>query len=410
MAECIADLNAGSSSIKFALYKEGAGAGATFRGQIEGIGNAPRLTVQDAAGEKIAEQEWPKDGFGHREGTSAIFERSLALLDGTPVSAVGHRVVHGGTDFSGPTKVDGQVMDALRKLSPLAPLHQPHNLAPIEALAELAPHIPQVACFDTAFHRNQPELAQIFAIPREITKAGVRRYGFHGLSYQYIAKRLAEIAPGLAAGRVLVAHLGNGASLCALKNGQSVATTMGFTAVDGLMMGTRCGNIDPGVLLYLMDELHMDARAIEDLIYRKSGLLGVSGISSDMRKLLESDDPAAAEAISLFIYRIIREIGSLAAAMEGLDAIVFTGGIGERSAPVRAAVAKGCGWLGVEIGDANEGSGERRIDAPGSKVPVWVMPTDEEGMMARLTTEVLGLGSTALPDGRSEAADLHPVR
>ena len=229
----------------------------------------------------------------------------------------------------------------MRKLCPLAPLHQPHNLVAIDALAELAPHIPQVACFDTAFHRNQPELAQIFAIPRQITEAGVRRYGFHGLSYEYIAKRLTETAPDIAKGRVLVAHLGNGASLCALRDGRSVATTMGFTAVDGLMMGTRCGSIDPGVLLYLMDELGMDARAIEDLIYKKSGLLGVSGISSDMRTLLASDDPAAAEAIDLFIYRIVREIGSLAAAMEGLDGLVFTGGIGERSAAVRAAISQG---------------------------------------------------------------------
>lgn len=391
MSECIAVLNAGSSSIKFALYRDGARQPANFRGQVEGIGITPRLTVKDAAGQMVAEEEWPQGGLDHRQATSAIIERSAELLDGTAVSAVGHRVVHGGVDFSAPTRVDEQVLSALRKLCPLAPLHQPHNLAPIEALAELAPHVPQVACFDTAFHRNQPDLAQIFAIPRQLTEAGVRRYGFHGLSYEYIAKRLAEKEPELAKGRILVAHLGNGASLCALRNGRSVATTMGFTAVDGLMMGTRCGNIDPGVLLYLMDELRMDARAIEELIYKKSGLLGVSGISSDMRTLLASDEPAAAEAIDLFIYRIVREIGSLAAAMEGLDGLVFTGGIGERSAPVRAAVSTGCGWLGVAIGENDDGEGERRIDVPSSKVAVWVIPTDEEGMMARHTADVLGL-------------------
>jgi acetate kinase len=391
MSECIAVLNAGSSSIKFALYSGGARQPANFRGQVEGIGIDPHLTVKDGAGRLIAEEEWPKGGLDHRQATSAIFERSTDLLNGIRVSAVGHRVVHGGIRFAAPTRVDDEVMSALRKLSPLAPLHQPHNLAAIDALTELAPHIPQVACFDTAFHRNQPEQAQVFAIPRHLTEAGVRRYGFHGLSYEYIAKRLTEAAPEIAKGRVLVAHLGNGASLCALRNGRSVATTMGFTAVDGLMMGTRCGSIDPGVLLYLMDELGMDARAIEGMIYKKSGLLGVSGISSDMRTLLASDDPAAAEAVDLFIYRIVREIGSLAAAMEGLDGLVFTGGIGERSADVRAAVSKGCRWLGVEIEETDSGVSERRIDVPNSKIEVWVMPTDEEGMMARHTADVLGL-------------------
>ena len=391
MSECIAVLNAGSSSIKFALYSEDPQQPAAFRGQVEGIGTAPSLSVKDGAGKLIGEEAWPHGSLDHQQATKAIFEHSARLLDGTRVNAVGHRVVHGGTQFAAPVRVDEEVMQALRKLSPLAPLHQPHNLAAIDAVTALAPNLPQVACFDTAFHRNQPELAQVFALPREITKAGVRRYGFHGLSYEYIAKRLSETNPELANGRVLVAHLGNGASLCALRNGRSVATTMGFTAVDGLMMGTRCGNIDPGVLLYLMDERQMDARAIEDLIYKKSGLLGVSGISSDMRTLLASDDPAATEAIDLFIYRIVREIGSLAAAMEGLDGLVFTGGIGERSEAVRAAVCQGCGWLGVKINEANGGEGERRIDVPDSKVEVRVIPTDEEGMMARHTATVLGL-------------------
>lgn len=391
MSDCIAVLNAGSSSIKFALYSEGAYRPAAFRGQVEGIGTAPRLTVKDQSGTLVAEDEWPKNALDHRQATSAIFERSTELLNGIRATAVGHRVVHGGTHFSAPTRVDEKVMRALRTLCPLAPLHQPHNLAAIDAVTALAPHLPQVACFDTAFHRGQPELAQMFALPRQITEAGVRRYGFHGLSYEYIAGRLSETNPDLAKGRVLVAHLGNGASLCALRNGRSIATTMGFTAVDGLMMGTRCGSIDPGVLLYLMDERKMDARAIEELIYKKSGLLGVSGISSDMRTLLASDDPAAAQAVDLFIYRIIREIGSLAAAMEGLDGLVFTGGIGERSEVVRAAISRGCGWLGVEIDETSGGAGERRIDVPGSKVEAWVIPTDEEGMMARHTATVLGL-------------------
>lgn len=390
MTECIAVLNAGSSSIKFALYPDGAKQPAKYRGQIEGIGTAPRWTVKDVAGRLIEEEAWPQGGLDHREATSVIFDRSAKMLNGTRVAAVGHRVVHGGTNFSAPVRVDAEVVSALRKLCPLAPLHQPHNLAAIDAILELAPHIPQVACFDTAFHRNQPELAQIFAIPRHLTEAGVRRYGFHGLSYEYIAMRLAERAPDLAKGRVLIAHLGNGASLCALQNGRSVATTMGFTAVDGLMMGSRCGTIDPGVLLYLMDELGMDARAIEDLIYKKSGLLGVSGVSSDMRTLLASDDPAAAQAIDLFVYRIVRETGSLAAAMGGLDGLVFTGGIGERSAAIREAVCQGCGWLGIAIGK-DDGVGEHRIDAPDGRVAVWVIPTDEEGMMARHTADVLGL-------------------
>ena len=390
MAECIAVLNAGSSSIKFALYKDGADRPATSRGQIEGIGNAARLSVKDGSGASIAEREWPQGSLDHQEATRTVFQQMIDLLDGTPVSAVGHRVVHGGMDYLGPTRIDAAVLTALRKLCPLAPLHQPHNLSAIDAITELAPHIPQVACFDTAFHRSQPRLAQIFALPRELTEAGVIRYGFHGLSYQFIAGRLDQISPALAHGRVIVAHLGNGASLCALNDGRSVATTMGFTAVEGLVMGTRCGSIDPGVLLYLMDELGMNARAIEDLIYRRSGLLGVSGIASDMRTLLTSDDPSAREAVDLFVYRIVREIGSLAAAMEGVDAIVFTGGIGERSAPIRTAIITGCHWLGASAIET-DGSAERRIDTADSKVQVWIIPTDEEGMMARLTTGALGL-------------------
>ncbi|HEY1878347.1 MAG TPA: acetate/propionate family kinase, partial [Caulobacteraceae bacterium] len=313
------------------------------------------------------------------------------LVRGTPVSGVGHRVVHGGAKYAAPVRVDSQVLASLAELAPLAPLHQPHNLAPIKAIAEAAPHIPQVACFDTAFHHGQPHLAQAFALPRKYTEAGVRRYGFHGLSYEFVATRLTDVAPELAPARVVVAHLGNGASLCAMRGGRSLATTMGFTAVDGLMMGTRCGAIDPGVLVYLMDSYGMDARAIEDLIYRRSGLLGVSGISPDMRELRASSDPAAAEAIELFVYRIVREIGSLAAALGGLDGLVFTGGIGEHDPEIRAEVAAGCRWLGVELDAARNETGAGRISAETSAVSAWVIPTDEEKMIARHTSAVLGL-------------------
>jgi acetate kinase len=276
-------------------------------------------------------------------------------------------------------------------LIPLAPLHQPHNLAPIETVADAAPQIPQVACFDTAFHRGQPEIAQLFALPRELTLSGIRRYGFHGLSYEYVTSRLPEIAPELVDARIIVAHLGNGASLCAIHRGRSVATTMGFTAVDGLVMGTRCGTIDPGVLLYLMDAHRMDARAIEKLIYRDSGLLGVSGISSDMQKLRASSDLAAADAIALFVYRIIREIGSLAAALGGLDGLIFTGGIGENDAATRAQIAEGCRWLDLELDKSRNAHGAGRISAGASKIMAWVVPTDEERMIARQTRAVLGL-------------------
>jgi acetate kinase len=282
------------------------------------------------------------------------------------------------------------VIDKLEKLTPLAPLHQPHNLAPIRILARSRPELPQVACFDTAFHRVQPEVAQAFALPASITGRGVRRYGFHGLSYEYIASVLPDVAPDAASGRTVVAHLGNGSSMCAIAAGKSMASSMGFTAVDGLPMGTRCGSLDPGVILYLMDEQKMDARAIENLIYKQSGLLGVSGISSDMRTLLGSDHPRARFAVELFTYRIGRELGSLAAAMHGIDALVFTAGIGERSAMIRDRVCREASWLGVEFDPvANEGGGPR-ISTPASKVSAWVIPTNEELMIARHTRKAIG--------------------
>jgi acetate kinase len=302
---------------------------------------------------------------------------------------VGHRVVHGGMEFAGPVLVQPAVMASLEALCPLAPLHQPHNLAPIRVAAQLRPELPQVACFDTAFHRAQPNIAQSFALPRALTEAGIRRYGFHGLSYEFIADQLAVLDPALTEQRVIVAHLGNGASLCAMQRGRSVASTMGFTAVDGLMMGTRSGAIDPGVLIHLMDTRGMDARALESLLYRNSGLLGVSGISSDMRTLRGSDDPRAAEAIALFVYRIVREIGSMAAALGGLDALIFTGGIGENDAATRAGVSAGCAWLGLALDEGRNRAGQRRISKDQSAVSAWVVPTDEEAMIARHTAAVL---------------------
>ncbi len=374
-----------------------------FRGQVEQIGVSPRLRVADAHGDRIAEQSWPVEGLDHRAATKRLLDTAVELIQGRRVLAVGHRVVHGGLKYAAPVPVDRQVLADLAELSPLAPLHQPHNLAPIEAIAEAAPHIPQVACFDTAFHRGQPPLAQLFALPRKFTDAGVRRYGFHGLSYEYVTSRLREIAPDLAGLRLVVAHLGNGASLCAVDRGRSVASTMGFTAVDGLVMGTRCGTIDPGVLIYLMDAYGMDARAIENLVYRQSGLLGVSGISSDMRTLKASSDPAAAEAIELFVYRIVREVGSLAAALGGVDGLIFTGGIGENDAAIRTKVAAGCRWLGVELDETRNAGGAGPISTGASRVRVWVIPTDEERMVVRHTSVALGLGRTPAVNDEAQA-------
>jgi acetate kinase len=392
MSGCIAVLNAGSSSIKFALYQADGAWDAIFRGQIEQIGVSPRLRIVDAAGEQVVERSWRAEELDHRAATQVLLETARDLLEGEPVMAVGHRVVHGGTKYAAPIRTDPEVIAGLAALAPLAPLHQPHNLGPIQTIAELVPQMPQVACFDTAFHQSQPQLAQLFAIPRKFTDAGIRRYGFHGLSYEYVAGRLAEIAPDLAKGKVVIAHLGNGASLCALSEGRSVATTMGFTAVDGLVMGTRCGAIDPGALIYLMDTYGMDARALEALVYRQSGLLGVSGISSDMRTLRASTDPAAAEAVALFVYRIVREIGALAATLGGVDGLVLTGGIGEHDVAGRAEIAEGCRWLGVDLDPVRNAKGAGRITSDASRIPAWVIPTDEEGMIARHTAAVLAKG------------------
>jgi len=395
MSDRIAVVNAGSSSIKFGVFEMGLDEHLLFKGQVEQIGVAPRLSVRDSAGESLAEREWGAADLDHGSATRVILETIIGLNGGRSVAAVGHRVVHGGTDFAEPAFVTDRVLALLKGLCPLAPLHQPHNLAVIESIAAAAPHMPQVACFDTAFHRAQPPLAQSFALPQELTDSGIRRYGFHGLSYEYVSARLRSVAPEHAGKRIIVAHLGNGASLCAIEHGRSVASTMGFTAVDGLVMGTRCGSIDPGVLLYLMDERGMDARALENLIYKESGLLGVSGISADMRMLRNSGEPKAREAIDLFVYRIVREIGSLAAALGGLDGLVFTGGIGQNDTATRSEVVAGCGWLGAKLDeDANENH-EERIESIASKIPIWVLPTDEERVIARHTSALVEHGDKA---------------
>jgi acetate kinase len=389
MSGCIAVINAGSSSVKFALYDADVDANLRFRGQVEGIGVAPHLKISNGDGVVVTERSWPADGFDHDVATRELLKIGRALLEGAPVAGIGHRVVHGGMQYAAPVRLDRTILASLSKLIPLAPLHQPHNLAPIRTIMDVAPHIPQVACFDTAFHRSQAQVVQSFALPRYLTEAGVRRYGFHGLSYEYLAGQLRAAWPEVAAARVIIAHLGNGASLCAVNAGRSVASTMGFTAVDGLMMGTRCGALDPGVLLYLMQEQRMDAAAIEDLIYRKSGLLGVSGISSDMRTLRASSDPRAGEAIALFVYRIVREIGSLTAALGGLDGIVFSGGIGENDAATRTEVVDGCGWAGAMLDAERNARGEGRISADASRIPVLVIRTDEERLIARQTIKLL---------------------
>jgi len=391
MADAIVVLNAGSSSIKFSLFLlRGDKLDLEQRGQIEGIYTAPHFVAQDRAGKRTAEKSWG-DGvkLGHADALEYLVADLRARLSGDRLIGVGHRVVHGGLEYTRSVRVNRDVLAALEKFVPLAPLHQPHNLAPIRQLLERVPELPQVACFDTSFHRSNPELAQMFALPAELHAQGVRRYGFHGLSYEYIASVLSDFDQHAANGKTVVLHLGNGASMCALQAGKSVASTMGFTAVDGLPMGTRTGSLDPGVILYLMDQRGMDARAIEKLIYNQSGLLGVSGISSDMRALLASEDPRAKLAIDLYVYRIRRELGSLAAALGGLDAIVFTAGIGENAAPIRERVCRDAAWLGIELDTAANAKGGPRISTSRSSVSAWVISTNEELMIAQHTRALL---------------------
>jgi acetate kinase len=397
MNDVILVLNAGSSSIKFSLFaKSGDQLELNIRGQLEGLYTAPWFVAKNAEGALLGNNKWPEGTrLGHEGAITCLVEFLRSQQHENRLIAIGHRVVHGGQEFSQPTLVTPQVVTKLEHLIPLAPLHQPHNLVPIRLAAQLLPELPQVACFDTAFHVRQPGVARAFALPPAITDRGVRRYGFHGLSYEYIASVLPSVDPRAAAGRTVVAHLGNGASMCALRAGKSTASTMGFTAVDGLPMGTRCGSIDPGVVIYLMDQLNMDARAIEKLIYHESGLLGVSGISSDMRTLLESSEPRARFAVDLFVYRIGRELGSLAAAIGGLDALVFTAGIGEHSAAIRELVCRAAAWLGVQLDVEANNAGKSRISTGSSPVSVWTIPTDEELMIARHTRHLTATAAAA---------------
>jgi len=392
MADLIVVLNAGSSSLKFTIYSaHGEKPGVLYDGQIEGILTETRFKAKDGAGKVVDEKKWPPGApLDHEGAIDALFAWGRGVLNSSDrIVAVGHRVVHGGLEYTRPTVVNDHILEDLEKFVPLAPLHQPHNLAPIRVIAKRNPGIPQVACFDTSFHTSIPAVGQAFALPRKFTEQGVRRYGFHGLSYEYISTVLPGFDAEAAQGKTVVSHLGNGASLCAMMGLKSRACTLGFTTVEGLMMGTRCGTLDPGVMLYLMDECGMNTRELEKLIYKESGLLGVSGISSDMRTLLESTDPRAAEAVELFVYRITRELGSLAAALGGLDALVFTGGIGENAAPIRERVCRAAQWLGLEFDEKANAVGGPRISREGSRVRAWVIPTDEELMIALHTRKVL---------------------
>lgn len=396
MKDLILVLNAGSSSLKFKLYIEkGEKLESLYAGDIEGIFTEPRFKAKDNDGNVVEEKKWPPGKpLGHEGAIEAIFTWGRNVLGGADrapdrFAAVGHRVVHGGLEYTGPTIVNSHVLENLKKFVPLAPLHQPHNLNAISIIAKRRADVPQVACFDTSFHTSIPAVAQAFGLPRKYTEKGVRRYGFHGLSYEYIASVLPGYDPEAAKGRTVVAHLGNGASMCGMRGLKSVASTLGFTAVDGLVMGTRCGALDPGVMLFLMDQCGMNARDLENLIYAESGLLGVSGISSDMRTLLESKEPHAAEAVDLFVYRITRELGSLAAALGGLDALIFTGGIGENAAPIRERVCRAVNWLGLDFDEKANASQGPRISLEGSRVKAWVIPTDEGLMIAQQTRQLL---------------------
>jgi acetate kinase len=386
-------LNAGSSSLKFCLFQQPKGAAwrVEARGQIEGIGTNPRFTVKDAEGVKRVDE---KLDASVRDGRAAIDTLAAWLqssYQGGRIAGVGHRVVHGGPRFDKPTVLTKDILVELAALTPLAPLHQPHNLAPIEAIFDRMPDVPQVAVFDTSFHRGHSAVATLVPLPRELCAGGVERYGFHGISYEFIASVLPEIAPEIADGRVIVAHLGSGASMCAMQDRKSVDTTMSFTAMDGLCMGTRPGAIDPGIVLYLFQKLGMSVKQVEDVLYKKSGLLGISGISNDMRDLLGKNEPQAQLAVDYFVFRAAKEIGALAASLGGLDALVFTAGIGENSAEVRRRICMASAWLGIELDEAANTSGGPRISTLTSRVSAWVIPTNEELMIARHTQKLLGL-------------------
>jgi acetate kinase len=389
-------LNAGSSSLKFTVYALSGRKQFDVEagGQIEGIGTAPRLIARDSAGKILVDAVPAQPVTDSGTALVSIAQWLRSRLGDVPLSGVGHRVVHGGPRYVVPTIVSPRVIADLRSLVPLAPLHQPHNLAAIEAVHERLPDVRQVACFDTSFHRGQSAVSQLVPLPQQIRDQGVQRYGFHGLSYEYIASALPRLAPEIAEGRVIVAHLGSGASLCAMHNRHSMDSTLGFTALDGLCMGTRPGSVDPGVILYLFQQLQLSPGEVETMLYKQSGLLGISGISNDMRKLLGSAEPGARLAVEYFVYRAVKEIGALAAVLRGVDALVFTAGIGEKSAEIRRRIANGCAWLGVDLDEDANDAGGPRISKPGSRVSAWVVPTNEELVIARHTAALLGLCDT----------------
>ncbi|MFO1102065.1 MAG: acetate/propionate family kinase [Methylocystis sp.] len=394
MADLVVTLNAGSSSVKFALFAADAEwPRLMVSGAVEGLGARPRFRVEIVDG-KASERKLDAT-LGHGQAIAEIFNWVEDSYPAATVSAIGHRVVHGGLRYSAPVIIDAETLAELKALIPLAPLHQPHNIAGIEGACEAFPHVPQVACFDTAFHRGHAFVDDAYALPYSYYEQGLRRFGFHGLSYEYISRRLRIIDPIHAEGGVIVAHLGNGASLCALKGGRSIATTMGFSALEGLPMGTRCGEIDPGLLLYLLHSEGMTPSELSHLLYERSGLLGLSGVSHDMRVLEASKEPRAAAAIAYFIHRIKMEIAALTAVIGGLDALVFTAGIGERSTRIRAGVVDGLGWLGLALDKTANARHESLISAPQSRIPVFVTPTDEEAMIARHTIEAAGLSVAA---------------
>ena len=386
-------LNAGSSSLKFCVFRRHDQEAWTLaaRGQIEGIGSAPRLSAKDGEGAKLADDALDAGVRDGRGALHALAEWLRSHYGGAKVLGVGHRVVHGGARFTAPVVVTPEILGELRALIPLAPLHQPYNLGAIEAVAERLPGVPQVACFDTSFHRGQPAVAELVPLPKEIRDTGVQRYGFHGLSYEYIASILPQAAPEIARGRVIVAHLGSGASVCALRESKSVDSSLGFTALDGLCMGTRPGSVDPGVILRLFQTMKLAAKDVESILYKKSGLLGISGVGSDMRDLLASDAPDARLAVDYFVYRAAKEIGALAAVLSGIDGLVFTAGIGENAPVIRRRICEASAWLGIDLDvKANDGKGPR-ISTPPSRVSAWVIPTNEEMMIARHTGRLLGL-------------------
>jgi acetate kinase len=374
-------INAGSSSVKFSFYE---GEQRILAGQVDGIGAHPSASAEGPKGERIAPPDLgAKPPTVPSEVLPTILPWAREQLGGRRLEALGHRVVHGGLRYSRPARVTPELLAELEALVPLAPLHEPHNLAPIKMAMSLNPGLPQVACFDTAFHRTAPEVEQAFALPYSYYEEGIRRYGFHGLSYEYIASVLPERAPEIASGRIVVAHLGNGCSACAMQGRVSIATTMGFTALDGLPMGTRCGELDAGVVLHLIQQKRMAAEELVDLLYRRSGMLGLSGISSDFRELLASDNPRARFAVDVFCYRVAGHIASLAAALGGLDGVVFTAGVGENAAAVRSAICRACEWLGLELDEAANREHKERISMPNSRVAAYVIKTDENLMIAR---------------------------